>query len=80
MAGKLYNNSAITPMKRVILCPPTYFNFEPINVITEEWMEKGETADLDAFKQEHTELIQAYEENGVEVVLMDPTEGLPYEV
>lgn len=80
MAGKLYNNSAITPMKRVILCPPTYFNFEPINVITEEWMEKGETADLDAFKREHGELVQAYKENGVEVELMDPKEGLPYEV
>lgn len=80
MSKKLWNNSATSVMKRVILCPPKYFNFEPINVITEDWIEKGETADLDAFKREHGELIQAYEENGVEVVLMDPTPGLPYQV
>lgn len=80
MTKKLWNDSATSPLKRVILCPPTYFNFEPINVITEEWMEKGETADLDAFKREHGELVQAYEENGVEVIMMDPTPGLPYEV
>ena len=34
MSKKHYNDSAVSPMKRVILCPPTYFNFEPINVIT----------------------------------------------
>ena len=80
MSVKHYNDSAISPMKRVILCPPTYFNFEPINVITEDWMEKGETADLEAFKREHAELVQAYKENGVDVVMMEPTPGLPYEV
>lgn len=78
--NKIYNNSALTPLKRVVLCPPTYFNFEPINVITEDWLEKGESADVEAFKREHSELARAYEENGVEVIMMEPTPGLPYEV
>lgn len=78
--NKIYNNSALTPLKRVVLCPPTYFNFEPINVITEDWLEKGESADVEAFKREHRELARAYEENGVEVIMMEPTPGLPYEV
>lgn len=80
MTKKLWNNSATTPMKRVILCPPTNFEFQPINVITEEWLEKGEKANKEACLKEHAEFVQAYEENGVEVVLMDPTPGLTYQV
>lgn len=67
-------------MKRVILCPPTYFEFEPINVITEDWLEKGEKANKEADLREHGELVAAYEENGVEVIKMEPTPGLTYEV
>lgn len=80
MAKKLWNNSATSVMKRVILCPPTNFEFQPINVITEEWLEKGEKANKEACLKEHAEFVQAYEENGVEVVLMDPTPGLTYQV
>jgi N-dimethylarginine dimethylaminohydrolase len=80
MTKKLWNNSATSPMKRVILCPPTYFEFEPINVITEDWLEKGEKANKEADLREHGELVAAYEENGVEVIKMEPTPGLTYEV
>ncbi|MGI6046261.1 MAG: dimethylarginine dimethylaminohydrolase family protein [Eggerthellaceae bacterium] len=78
--AKIYNESALTPMKRVIMCPPTYHHFEPINVITEEWIAKGETADLAAYKREWEELVKAYEDNGIKVELMDPKPDLPYEV
>lgn len=77
---KTYVKNATNRLKKVLLCPPKYFSFQPINVITEEWIEKGETADLKAFQREHVELIQGYKENGVEVVLMDPDPDLPYEV
>jgi len=80
MEKKIWNNSATTPLKRVILCPPTYLEFQPINVITEEWLRQGQKSDHEATAREHAEFAQAYRENGVEVVLMEPRPELPYMV
>jgi N-dimethylarginine dimethylaminohydrolase len=80
MKTKIWNNSAVTRLHRVILCPPTYHEFQPINVITQDWLSKGQRADHEAILREHEELAQAYRENGVEVVLADPQPGLPYMV
>lgn len=80
MAKKVWNTSATAPLKKVILCPPTYFEFEPINVITEDWLEKGEKANKEACLREHAAFAQCYRDNGVEVVMMDPTPGLHYQV
>jgi N-dimethylarginine dimethylaminohydrolase len=80
MNKKIWNNSAITPLKKVILCPPTYHEFEPINVITESWLAKGEKSNHEAIMKEHAELVHAYESNGVEVILMEPVPDLPYMV
>lgn len=77
---KIWNNSAITPLKKVLLCPPTYHRFEPINVITEEWINKGFKVDHEKVMEEHASLVQTYKENGVEVILMDPDPNLPYQV
>jgi N-dimethylarginine dimethylaminohydrolase len=77
---KPFVSNATGILKKVLLCPPAYFEFEPINVITEEWLRKGEKVDKEACMKEHAELVQAYRENGVEVVLMDPRPGLTYEV
>jgi len=77
MNKKIWNNSATTPLKKVILCPPTYQEFQPINVITQKWLEKGERANHEAIMKEHEELVQAYTSNGVEVVLMEPVPELP---
>ena len=77
---KTYVNNASGVLKKVLLCPPTYFEFEPINVITEKWLDKGEASNKEACMKEHLEFQQAYRENGVEVVLMDPKENHPYEV
>ena len=41
---------------------------------------RGEQPDLAAFRREHAELVQAYREAGVEVVLMEPDPALPYMV
>jgi len=78
--SKVYVKDSTSVLKKVLLCPPTYFEFEPINVITEDWLEKGQKADKEACMREHAEFVQAYEENGVEVVLMDPKPGLTYQV
>ncbi|MGL4723772.1 MAG: dimethylarginine dimethylaminohydrolase family protein [Scandinavium sp.] len=77
---KHYVKNATSRLKKVLLCPPKYFSFQPINVITEDWLEKGESANLQAFRREHEQLVQAYRENGVEVVLMEPEPDLPYQV
>lgn len=80
MAETTYVANATNRLRKVLLCPPTYFHFQPINEITKGVMRKGEEADLEAFKREHNELIQAYRENGVEVELIDPIDGLDYMV
>ena len=64
---KTYVNNASGVLKKVLLCPPTYFEFEPINVITEKWLDKGEASNKEACMKEHLEFQQAYRENGVEV-------------
>ncbi len=78
--SKTYVKDSTSVLKKVLLCPPTYFEFEPINVITEDWLEKGEKANKEACMREHAEFAQAYRENGVEVVMMDPNPNCTYEV
>jgi hypothetical protein len=39
-------------LRKVLLCPPTYFSFQPINEITKAALAQGEEADLEAFKRE----------------------------
>ena len=34
--SKTYVKDSTSVLKKVLLCPPTYFEFEPINVITED--------------------------------------------
>ncbi|MHC5278851.1 dimethylarginine dimethylaminohydrolase family protein [Listeria kieliensis] len=80
MSKKTWNNSATTPLKKVILCPPTYHEFQPINVITEKWLEEGFKSDHSKAMAEHAELVKAYEDNGVEVILMEPDPKLAYQV
>ncbi|CUH96803.1 hypothetical protein P22_2914 [Propionispora sp. 2/2-37] len=75
-----YVKNATNTLKKVLLCPPTYFEFEPINVITEDWLKKGEKVNKAECMREHADFVQAYQENGVEVVLMDPAPGLTYQV
>jgi len=77
---KVFVSNSTNVLKKVLLCPPTYFEFEPINVITDQWLKNGDKSNKEACKREHAELVQAYRENGVEVVLMEPTPELPYEV
>jgi N-dimethylarginine dimethylaminohydrolase len=67
-------------LRRVLLCPPTYFDFRPINEITRKVLADGEHADRDVVRREHEGFAQAYRDAGVEVVMMDPDPDLPYMV
>ncbi|OPJ59340.1 dimethylarginine dimethylaminohydrolase family protein [Clostridium oryzae] len=77
---KVYVKNSTGILKKVLLCPPDYIKFYPINVITERWMELGETADKEGCMREHKEFVQAFKENDVEVVMMEPKEGITNEV
>lgn len=80
MADQVFVPNSTGRLRKVLLCAPDYFSFQPINEITKGVLAKGETADLAAFKREHGDLIQAYRENGVEVELIDSVDGLDYMV
>lgn len=67
-------------LKKVLLCPPDHIEFQPINVIAKKWIAAGKGISKEACIREHAELVQAYNENGVEVVLMEPTAGLTNQV
>jgi N-dimethylarginine dimethylaminohydrolase len=73
---KVFVKNSTGVLKKVLLCPPDNIKFQPINVITKGWLDKGQQVNREACLREHAELVQAYKENGVEVVLMEPTEGL----
>ncbi len=75
-----YVHDSWSPLKKVLLCKPTYFSFQPINEITRKVLAEGETARLEEFKKEHEEFVQAYQSAGVEVELVDPDPNLPYMV
>ena len=70
--SEVFVSNATNELKKVLVCSPEYYVFNGINEITKSWMEKGETEHNDQMKREWDELIQAYEENGVEVVKMTP--------
>ncbi len=73
---KNYVKSATGVLKRVLLCPPTYIALDPINKIATDWIEKGEVLDIEQTMIEHNELISIYEENNVEVEILEATENL----
>ena len=80
MADGGYVHNATGRLRKVLLCPPDYFSFQPINEITREVLARGEQPDAAAFQREHAELVQAYRDAGVEVALIEPDPELPYMV
>ena len=80
MVDEPYVQNATGRLRRVLLCPPDHFSFQPINEITRGVLARGERPDPERVRREHAQLVEAYRDNGVEVVLMQPDEGLPYMV
>ena len=65
---KIYVSNATNPLKKVMMCSPKYYTFNGINVITSEWMKKGDTEQNDIMVKEWQMLVDAYKDNGIEVV------------
>ena len=72
---KIYVSNATNPLKKVMMCSPKYYTFNGINVITSEWMKKGDTEQNDIMVKEWQMLVDAYKDNGIEVV---EVEGHPW--
>jgi N-dimethylarginine dimethylaminohydrolase len=67
-------------LRKVLLCPPTYFRYQPINEITRGVLAHGEVPDLEVLAREHQDFVESYRSAGVEVELMDAVPGLSYMV
>lgn len=71
-AEKTYVTNATNVLKKVMMCSPVDYKFNAINVITTEWMKKGDSEKNDVMVREWQTLVDAYRENGVEVVQVEP--------
>ena len=69
MTEKVYVRNATNELKKVIVCSPKFYKFNGINEITKSWREKEHN---EIMVKEWQTLIDAYKENGVEVVEMEP--------
>lgn len=65
---KVYVSNATNPLKKVMMCSPRYYQFNGINVITAEWMKKGDQEKNDVMVAEWQMLVDAFKDNGIEVV------------
>lgn len=72
--------SSTGKLEKVLLCPPVHIALEPIDYISRRWVAAGVQANRDACLKEHAELVQAYRENGVDVIMAEPAAGLTNQV
>lgn len=70
--SEIFVSNATNVLEKVLVCSPKYYVFNGINEITKSWMEKGETENNDLMVKEWRELMDAYRDNNVEVVEMEP--------
>ncbi|MBV7363251.1 hypothetical protein KRX54_02225 [Actinomycetaceae bacterium TAE3-ERU4] len=68
---EVFVSNATNRLTKVMVCSPKYYTFNAINVITAEWMKKGDTEQNDVMVREWQTLVDAYEANGVEVVQVE---------
>lgn len=74
--SKVYVRNATNKLKKVIVCSPKYYTFNGINVITQSWMDKGDTEQNDVMVKEWEYLVKAYQDNGIEVVEVEAQKEL----
>lgn len=70
----MYVKNGTGVLKKVLLSKPKFLKAAPINEIAKKW---DLELDIDKMLKEHEQLVQAYEENGVEVVFLESDEGRP---
>jgi N-dimethylarginine dimethylaminohydrolase len=66
---KIFVKNSSGVLKKVLMCRPTFLKAVPINEIARKW--KDTSLNVEKMEKEHRELIKAFKDNGVEVVMVD---------
>lgn len=66
---KIFVKNSTGVLKKVLMCKPTFLKAVPINEIARKWQDKS--LDVEKMEKEHRGLVKAYEDNGVEVVMVE---------
>lgn len=73
----MFVKNATGVLKKVLVCPPAYLKKQPINGIANATLAKALRQDHDTVMEEYATLVQAYKENGVEVVEIEADPAMP---
>lgn len=76
---QVFVTNATNDLKKVLVCSPKYYKFNAINEITKGWMDKGESEENNQMVKEWQTLVDAYKDNGIEVVEMEPSANMEVE-
>lgn len=70
----IYNNTGV--LRKVLLCPPTYYEIVPVSDFSRTALERGDKVDPDLAQAQHDELADALRDANIEVYYIeepDPT-------
>src|SRR5215468_3496795 len=73
-------NSEYGKLHDVLLCEPVSFKWLPTSSISQATLRSGAKFDRQVAMRQHREMVQAYEDAGVTVHMLEPDEALPYQV
>ena len=73
----VHNHTGI--LRRVVLCKPTYYDYIPINETAKNVMNAETAVNKDKIRHQHTLLAQAFEDNSVNVMWVEPTPDKPFQ-
>ena len=66
-------------LRKVLLCKPDYYEWQPINETAKAAISSGRTFTIEDTQKQHQEFSDAFRSAGVEVLYVEPREGLPYQ-
>ena len=64
----------------VLLCPPDHFRWLPTSAISRATLASDLVFSREDAVKQHAEMVSVYEDNGVNVHLLEPDPHLPYQV
>lgn len=73
----MYVKNGTGVLKKVLVSRPSFLKAAPINEIARKW---GLELDVKKMEEEHKAFVKAYEDNGVEVVFLEPDKERPNSV
>jgi len=72
-------NSEYGKLKKVLLCKPDYYEWQPTNETAKRTIGSGQTFTIEEAQKQHQEFSDAFRAAGVEVVYAEPVKGLHYQ-